>query len=322
LIPVVRDRHPLWDEHWHQERMRPEETPARDPEARADVAQMASWPTRWRGALVVTVTDGRPLAVVHMPRRSFAPFVMSFGFLVLFAALIVDHPTFMATGAGIIAVALVMWFWPQSTETAAMEEMRGGPHELPLAQAGPSSNGFWGTAVFVLIMATALTTIVAGYFYLGGNVAPHMVGSPAEPIERPAIALGLLALGLIPLVAAIRAIRRRRPGALRLGTTAALLLGVAHLWLLIDTWLESGLAPATDGQHSGFVGVAGFHAVLSVILLVMALVAVLWAWIRPADARGHAVAWNAGLVYAFTLVSGVIVFTVLYLVPRFGVGGA
>jgi heme/copper-type cytochrome/quinol oxidase subunit 3 len=148
------------------------------------------------------------------------------------------------------------------------------------------------------------------------------VGSPAEPIERPAIALGLLVLGMIPLVGAIRAIRRHRPGLLRLGTTAALLLGVVHLWLLLDTWTESGLAPATDGRHSGFVGVAGFHAVLSVILLVMVAVAVLWAWIRPADARGHAVAWNAGLVYGFALVSGIVVFTVLYLVPRLGAGGA
>ena len=318
-IPVVRDRHPLWDEHWRQERMRPEETPARDPEAREDVEQMDHWPTRWRGALVVSVTEGRPIAVVHMPRRSFAPFVMSVGFLVLFAALIVDHTTFMAVGAGLIAVALVMWFWPQDTETAAMEELGGpGPHELPLAQAGPAANGFWGTCVFVLIMATALTTIVAGYFYLGGNVAPQLRGSPAEPIERPAVALGLLAAGLIPTVAGIRAIGRRRLGVLRLGMTAALLLGAAHLWLLISTWLDSGLSPATDGRHSAFVGVAGFHGVLSMILLVMLAVAVIWAWSRAADARGHATAWNAAVVYGFTLASGVIVFASLYLVPRFG----
>jgi cytochrome c oxidase subunit I+III len=318
-IPVVRDRHPLWDKHWHQERMRPEETPARTPEAQEDVAQMAHWPTRWRGALVVSVTEGRPLAVVHMPRRSFAPFVMSVGFLVLFAALIVDQTTLMAAGAGIIAVALVMWFWPQDTETAAMEEMYGPePKELPLAQAGPSGNGFWGTGVFVLIMATALTTIVASYFYLGGNVAPQLQGSPAEPIARPAIAIGLLALGSIPLVAAIRAIGRHRFTAVRLGVTAALVLLGAQLWLLIATWRDSGLSPATDGQHSAFLGVAGFQAVLSFIALVMAAVATIWAWLRPADVRGHAVAWNAALVYGFAIVSGVIVFGVLYLVPRFG----
>ena len=41
-------------------------------------------------------------------------------------------------------------------------------------------------------------------------------------------------------------------------------------------------------------------------------------WLRPADARGHAAAWNASLVYGFAVVSAVIVFAVLYLIPRFG----
>jgi cytochrome c oxidase subunit I+III len=318
-LPVVRDRHPLWDEHWGQERMRPEETPARDAEAREDVEQMAYWPTEWRGALVVSVTEGRPLAVVHMPRRSFAPFIMSVGFLILFAALIVDHITFMVTGTIVIAGALVLWFWPQDTERAAMDELGGpGPHELPLAQAGPASNGFWGTCVFVLILATALTTIVAGYFYLGGNVAPQVLGSPAEPIELPALATGLLVLGLLPVVAAVRGIRRPGHGLTRLGLTATLLLTAVHLWLLVSTWLDSGLAPASDGRHSAFVGVAGFHAVVSIILLVMLAVAVIWAWSRPADARGHATAWNAALVYGFTVASAAIAFGTLYLVPRVG----
>jgi cytochrome c oxidase subunit I+III len=318
-LPVVRDRHPLWDEHWRQERMRPEETPARDTEAQQDVAQMDHWPTRWRGALVVSVTEGRPLAVVHMPARSIAPFTMAVGFLVLFAALIVDHTTIMTAGAGIIAVALVLWFWPQASETAAMEELGGpGPHELPLAQVGPVSSGFWGTAVFVLILATALVTFVASYFYLGGNVAPRLAGSPAEPIERPALATGLLLAGLALVVVAIRGIGRGRRDVTRLGLTAALAAVAAHLWLLLSTWLDSGLTPATDGRHAGFLGVAGFHGVVSVILLVMLAVAVIWCWARPADGRGQATAWNAGLVYAFTAASGLITLLTLYLVPRFG----
>jgi cytochrome c oxidase subunit I+III len=318
-LPVVRDRHPLWDQQWRQERMRPEDVEARDEEAREDVAQMDHWPTRWRGALVVSVTQGRPLAVVHMPARSLAPFTMSVGFLVLFAALIVDHTTFMAAGAGIIAVALVMWFWPQATETAAMEELGGpGPHELPLAQVGPVSSGFWGTGVFVLILATALTTIVASYFYLGGNVVPELRGSPAEPVERPALAVGLLAVGLVPLVAAIRGIGRGRRGLTRLGLTATLGLAATHLWLLLATWRDSGLSPASNGRHAGFVGLAGFHGVVAAILLVMLAVAVIWCWARPDDGRGHATAWNAGLVYLFAVFSAMIVLIALYLVPRLG----
>ena len=184
-LPVVRDRHPLWDEGWRQERMRPEETAAGDEEAREDVAQMDHWPTRWRGALVVSVNEGRPLAVVHMPRRSLAPFTMSVGLVTLFAGLIVDYLPVIYGAAAVIAVALVMWFWPQDTETAAMEEI-GGPDadELPLAQAGPMSNGYWGTAVFVLVLATALATIVSSYFYLGGNVRVGGEARAAAPLGR------------------------------------------------------------------------------------------------------------------------------------------
>jgi cytochrome c oxidase subunit I+III len=318
-IPVVRDRHPLWDEHWRQERMRPEETPAREGEPAEDVAQMDHWPTGWRGALVVTVSDARPLAVVHMPRRSLAPFVMSVGFVTLFAALIVDHVPTMLGGLGLIAAALVGWFWPQATETAAMAEVgRPGADELPLAQAGPLSNGLWGTGVFLLVLATALVTIVTAYFYLGGNVAPDVRQGPAARIGPPAIATALLALGAVAVALAIRAIGRGSSAGLRVGLLVAFGLAGAHLGLLLDAWLDSGLAPASDGRHSAFLGVAGFQGIVAGILIVMLFVALLWAVLRPADGRGHATVWNAGLVYGFAVLSGLITFAALYLAPRFG----
>jgi cytochrome c oxidase subunit I+III len=318
-LPVVRDRHPLWDEHWRQERMRPEDTPAGEGEAREDVAQMDHWPTRWRGGLVVTVNEGRPLAVVHMPRRSIAPFIMSVGLVTLFAALIVDYVPVMIAGLALVAVGLVRWFWPQDTETAAMEEI-GGPDadELPLAQVGPTSNGYWGTLVFVLVLATALATVVSSYFYLGGNVRVGGEALPVAPLGRPALATALLLAGLVPVIATIRGIRRGRLGVLRWGVLAAFALAGTHLWLLLDLLLGSGLAPAMNGRDSAFVGVAGFQAVVTFILLVMLAVAALWVLARPADARGHATAWNAGLVYYFTAASAVIAFVALYLVPRIG----
>jgi cytochrome c oxidase subunit I+III len=318
-LPVVRDRHPLWDEHWQAERMRPEDTPPADPEAREDVEQMDHWPTRWRGALVVSVNEARPIAVVHMPNRSIAPFVMSVGFTVLFAALIVDHVPTMLAGLAVIAVALVRWFWPMETETAAMEEIgRPGADALPLAQAGPTSNGFWGTVVFVLVLATALTTVVASHFYLHDAPAVTPADRPPLPIGGPGLATLFVLIGVGAMVVTIRGLERARPARSRLGLLAALVLAGGHLALLLGGWLDSGLSPATNGRDSGFLGVAGFHAVATVVLVVMLLVALVWAWARPADRRGHATAWNAGLVYGFVAASAVITFVTLYLVPRAG----
>jgi heme/copper-type cytochrome/quinol oxidase subunit 3 len=225
----------------------------------------------------------------------------------------------MDVGLGLIAGALVGWFWPQATETAAMAEVgRPGADELPLAQAGPLSNGFWGTGVFLLVLATALVTIVTAYFYLGGNVTPEVEQSPAAHLGPPAIATALLVLGALAVALAIRAIGRGSSTGLRVGLVAAFGLAAAHLGLLLDSWLGSGLAPASDGRHSAFLGVAGFHGIVAGILVVMLLVALLWGLIRPADGRGHATVWNAGLVYGFAVLSGIVTFAALYLAPRLG----
>jgi heme/copper-type cytochrome/quinol oxidase subunit 3 len=268
---------------------------------------------------VVTVDEGRPLAVVHMPRRSIAPFAMAVGLVSLFAGLIVDYVPVVLGAAGLITVALIGWFWPQSTETAAMEEVgTPGADELPLAQAGPTANGFWGTWVFILVLATALTTIGASYFYLGGNVRSGGETVPATPLLRPVLATTLLPAGVVAVIAAIRGITRARPGLLRLGVLVALALAAVHLWLLLDALLGSGLSPGSSGPDSGFVAIGGFHAIVVFVLLVMLTIGSVWAVLRPRDARGHGVVWNAGLVYCFAAASGIISLAALYLVPRVG----
>jgi hypothetical protein len=43
-----------------------------------------------------------------------------------------------------------------------------------------------------------------------------------------------------------------------------------------------------------------------------------WVALRPRDARGHAVVWNASLVYGFAAASSLVTLATLYLVPRAG----
>jgi heme/copper-type cytochrome/quinol oxidase subunit 3 len=200
-----------------------------------------------------------------------------------------------------------------------MEEVgRAGAHELPLAQYGPISNGYWGAWVFVLVLATALITFLSSYFYLGGNIRVGGETAPVAPIGRSGLATVLLGLGLVPMLAALRAIRRERAGALRLAVLAAFALAALHLWLLMGALLGSGLAPAMSGRDSAFLGVAGFHAAVASTLLVMLAVSVLWVLLRPLDGRGFATVWNASVVYGFAVASAALTFAVLYLVPRVG----
>ncbi|HEX6434372.1 MAG TPA: cytochrome c oxidase subunit I, partial [Gemmatimonadales bacterium] len=61
-IPVVRSRHPMWD----QLTLKPVE--GDDPEVVRAARALDGRPERWRGSLVVGVSDGRPLALAHLPR--------------------------------------------------------------------------------------------------------------------------------------------------------------------------------------------------------------------------------------------------------------
>jgi hypothetical protein len=128
----------------------------------------------------------------------------------------------------------------------------------------------------------------------------------------------VLAAGFGAARAAIRGIRRVRPGLLRLGAFSAFALAAVHLWLVLEALLGSGLAPGSSGPDSGFVAVGGFHSVVVFVLLVMLTFGCVWAAVRPRDARGHAVVWNASLVHGFAVASAVVTLATLYLVPRVG----
>ena len=109
-------------------------------------------PSRWRGALLVSVADARPLAVVHMPGGTIAPFLMAVGFVFVFEAALVEWRSLLVAGALICLTALAVWFWPKASERAALEDGGvGSPAgRLPLAVAGPLANGWWGTVSLIV----------------------------------------------------------------------------------------------------------------------------------------------------------------------------
>ena len=138
------------------------------------------------------------------------------------------------------------------------------------------------------------------------------------PATRTVLVIVLLFVGLVPMFAALRAIRRGRAGAIRVTGLAAFALAAIHLWLLLHALFGSGLAPATSGSHSAILGVAGFQVVVAGALRAMLAVSVLWILLRPLDGRGWATVWNASVVYGFTAASAAVAFAVLYIVPRVG----
>jgi cytochrome c oxidase subunit I+III len=305
-IPVVRSRLPLWE----QQDLLPHE-----PTLVRQMEDLNARPARWRGALVVSTLDATPMAIAHVPTSTIAPFTMAVAFLAIFAGALVDEVLMLAFGGALTAVALFLWFRPQSSETLALRELGGrgpGADPLQLAVGGPIANGWWAMLVFLSVLATALVTTIASFFYIseGPAVAARLPRSILEP------GLSVL-LSLLAIAAADWAVRRvgRGAAAPKVGLAATWLLSAAALALSIATFPWATLDPKRDAYASAVVAMVGFQWIVLIILLVTTAIGLLWAIGAPRDPRGHTVAHNVRLMAAFTGLSAAVVFAVVYVSP-------
>ena len=306
-IPVVRSRLPLWE----QQDLLPHE-----PTLVRQMEDLNARPARWRGALVVSTLDATPVAIAHVPNSTIAPFTMAVAFLAIFAGALVDEVRVLAVGGALTAVALFLWFRPQSSETLALQELGGrpaAPDRLQLAVGGPIANGWWAMLVFLSILATALVTTIASFFYIseGPAVAARLPSSVLEPAAS-------VLLSLLALAAAHWAVRRieRSTAAPTIGLATTWLLSAAALALSITSFPWTTVDPKRDAYASAVVAMVGFQWIVLIILLVTTTIGLLWAIGAPGDRRGHTVAHNIRLMAAFTGLSAAIVFVVVYVSPR------
>ncbi|HUG38358.1 MAG TPA: cytochrome c oxidase subunit I, partial [Candidatus Limnocylindrales bacterium] len=238
-IPVVASRHPLWQQATLE---------ATDEATRRLLAPLDTAPTRWRGGLVVSTLEARPLALVHLPGPTLAPFALSVGFTLLFTAALLDSVGFTIAGAVVSALALTAWFWPRASERLAIEEAGTSeePGRLTLAVAGSRANGWWGTIVLVLILATALATLLASYAYLVGGQAAPRPGSGMVAVMA-AVALGLAAAATR---ATASSVHHGRPWGLRVALGSATAAHAAALAVTIAAFLASDVTAARDARDS------------------------------------------------------------------------
>jgi cytochrome c oxidase subunit I+III len=306
-LPIVATRHPGWDRG----------APTPDARVAAAVALLDHAPTRWRGALVVSAVEGRPLAVVQVPGPTVVPLVISLGIVGLLAAALVDSLALALLGSLVTLAGIVGWFWPRRVERFAQEDL-GTPSadRLPLAVAGPLANGWWATVVLVLVMATALVTLVASYIYLGDGT---LAWAPTVPEPRLALLSIGLVLACVPAIG-VAALSVRRDGAWtgRLALAVTMGLGVTSLAVGVMAYRALGVAPHESAYGSIVVALLGYQGLVVGLALAMLVLAQLWAWLAPRDPRGHAVTFNSALVIAFAGFNGLAVFGTVYLAPRLG----
>ncbi len=276
---------------------------------------MHSAPRNWRGALIVSVLDGRPLAISWMPGPTLWPFIMSLGFLSTFVGLLVDNLWITGVGLTTIAVSVVGWFWPNERQEMAMAEIgeQKGPEALPLAMGGPQSNGYWAMWIFMLVMSVAFATIIAAYFYLSN-------GPAGWPPRIPDMTIAIWAtLAAVMLGSATfwlgRSMRRGNTGQWRAATAASIASAMTLGWLSMRAWSAMGLAPVESAYGSIVVVTIGFNWMVITMLLLMLAFTMAWAILRPKDVRGHGLAWLTELQGYYAAASWLMTFAVIYLTP-------
>ena len=322
-IPVVRSRHPMWD----QSTLLPVE--GDDPEVVRAARQLDYAPSKWRGSLVVGSLDGRALAIAHLPRRSWWPFVMSLGFTTLFVSALLEIGWIAWIGLAVTLAAIVGWFWPQETETVAIGELyhegeqeRNARIELPLAVGDRSANGYWGTCVLVAILMTSLATIAASYFYLGSGTSPQTGGSlPPLGWAIAAAATSFVSIGVTRWLT--HTVDEKAPAARRLPVVVGLVASAALTWLAFPVWRATGLVASESGYASSVLALVGFAGLVAASATGMFIAALLWAWRSPGDPRGKGVALNSSLVAYSTAVTWLVTIVLVHLWPRIvGAGGS
>ena len=157
---------------------------------------------------------------------------------------------------------------------------------------------------------------MASYFYLGGGTLGWAPVTPS--LTSPLVAAGLLLLASGAMVGAGSTVGRARVARRRLALAGAFGLATAFLALTLLAYRTMDSPSHESAYGSILLGLLGFQCLVMGLVLVMLGLAQLWAWLSPADPRGHAVLANTSLVSHFALVSWLVVAGTVYLTPRLG----
>jgi cytochrome c oxidase subunit I+III len=308
-VPIVRSRHPLWDQ---------DDLHTGEPHLERFAGALSRWPLTWRAAAIVGTADGRPQEVFRVSGPSIWPLVAAGGLVLIFLAELVKLRWGALLGAVILTGAVVRWNWPEDTPTsdeeeAAFERETG----VPVNAGGSVVVAAWGTGLLILFAAIALASLVLSYFYLRlENPVWPPAGIPDPGLLAPALAAALVVAGAAAVGLAQARLGRADQRGFVAGLAAALVLTGAGVAVQVRDVAALGLDPGAHAYGSVFATLTGFVLLVTAAAVIMLLTALYWAVRGLYSARRRAPVANVVRFATANAVMWIVGFATVYLGPH------
>ncbi len=324
-IPVVRSRHPLWEQHDDVVQGKEGNLPDVEVEESGDSLEyserltnaLVKWPLDWRAVVVTSPVDAQPREIFRVATPSLWPFIASVGMVTIFAAEVFNLHTAALVGIGIVLFALVGWHWPDDPKLSRAEEHAfEQKYNIPVRPYGSHAVDRGAMVMAVVIVAIALASLLFSYLYirLENPVWPPQGVSMPDPL-LPMAAVGLAAVGAGIMAWTRGQIAKNRRTRLKAGLPLALVFGAAAFWLQVRNLSQVPFDWQEHAFGSLFFILAWFAIGLLAIGLVMNILVQIWTWVGKYDANDHVAVINITLYWLAVAVVWLIVFVTLYFGP-------
>ncbi|MBK8020790.1 MAG: cytochrome c oxidase subunit I [Chloroflexi bacterium] len=270
-LPIVRSRHPLWDQ---------EAFDAGTAQEERVVANLANYPIDWRAQLATSALDAEPQEVFRVSGPSVAPFVVAAGLMAMSFFLIFDQVLPAVLSLAVAVLGLLAWHgtdYASVTRNTQQDEAFERDTGIPVRAEG--SVGVTNTAMLLTCATvfTAVATLIFSTLYLRIE-APQWppMGTPLpEPILPTAAWIALL-IGGGAAVAARRGSRRERPGMVRIGMAVACLFGLIYAGLHAADLLRVPFGPSTHAYGSLYFALSGVMIAIVMVGVLATAVSLFW----------------------------------------------
>lgn len=287
-LPIVRSRHPLWEQRSLHEREQPLKSMLED---------LSRWPLHWRAAITTSVLDARPTEIFRVAGPSVWPLVTACGVITMFAAEIFTLRVLVAGGLVVMLIGLVGWHWPDKVETSERELEFERKHKILVHPNGSPTITRWSMRLMILLIAISTSLFVFSYFYIRLQHEVWPYGNlPRPELWLPAIASIAVILAAFGMTWANRRAAADDRTGLRLGLLAAFVLGVIAVGCVVLDLRQTPFDHTQNAYASLYWALSIFAAAILIGGLLQNLYTQIWAWMGRYTAREH-IAVDIGALY-------------------------